>query len=112
MATSKWVVTEGAHKIMEGTHDEVLSLINEHDPFIGRLRDGQKIQDLLVTRVERYEIPRTESEKALRAFTASIHKQIHDAADAAYRSETNKCKELLEIVRDRINYFYEQVIDQ
>ncbi len=102
---SNWVLTEGDHKIMEGTHAEVLSLVNEHDPFITRLKDGQKVNGLLLTKVDYQPIHRTEGEKVLRAFTASIHKEIHDAADAAYRSEYNKAESLLVVIQDRVNNF-------
>ena len=105
MAITNWVVTEGTRKIMEGTEQEVLSLIQEHDPFISLLRDGLKVDGLLISRIDAEPIERTESEKALRAFTASIHKQIHDAADAAFRSEENKSRHLLKIIEERVIHF-------
>lgn len=102
------MLSRGASKIWEGTHDEVLSLIAEEDPFIMELRDGMKVGDSLVTHVVNEPIQRSEQEKSLRAFTSSIHKQIHDAAEAAYRSQPNQCLRLLEIVQERLNHFMDQ----
>ena len=112
MAKSNWLLTRGTSKIWEGTHDEVLSLVSEEDPFIVELRDGMKVGDSLVTHIVNEPIQRSEEEKSLRAFTSSIHKQIHDAADAAYRNQPNQSLRLLETVQERLNHFMETHADR
>jgi hypothetical protein len=105
MARAEWVVTEGSQRIAQGTHAEILALINERDPFVIALSDGMTIHGLTVAEVQEEPIQRTEEERMLRAFSDSLHGQIHTAADAAYRGEYNKCRELLRLVHERLNNF-------
>lgn len=105
MAKTDWIVTEGSRKVAQGTHKDILRIVNERDPFITTLADGMQVNGLTIAHVEQPKDERSEQERSLRAFTASLHKQIHDASDAAYRGQYKKSQKLLKLVQTRLNHF-------
>ncbi|PWL23079.1 MAG: hypothetical protein DCO99_03600 [Synechococcus sp. XM-24] len=105
MAKAEWILTEGASKVAQGSHAQILALVRERDPFISQLRDGANICGYTVGRVVAEPVERSDSERDLRAFTLSLHKQIHDAADAAHRCEYNKSRRLLLKAQERLNHY-------
>jgi hypothetical protein len=78
---------------------------DKRDPFITTLADGMQIAGLTVAYVEQPKDERSEVERSMRAFTASLYKQIHDASDAAYRGQYKKSQKLLKLVQTRLNHF-------
>ena len=105
MASSKWVVVRADRKVMEDNAGPVLAFLRSLDPFVSDLEDGMEVEGHLVTRAVQPVIERSEEEKALWSFASTLHTQIHNAADAAGRGETNTAMSLLFLVRDRINHF-------
>jgi hypothetical protein len=101
----QWVVMRNGTKVMESGAGEALHYARTLDPFVAELEDGLELGDVIIIRAPRTDTRRSEEEEALWSFSRTLHRQIHDASEAAYRGETNKAMELLHLVRDRVNHF-------
>ncbi len=108
---NEWVVLSGATKLMEADASEVLNFVRTLDPFIYELEDGMVIGDVIVSRAPAPAMDRNDQELALWSFSRTLHKQIHDAANASHRGEYNKCKQLLRLAHERLNNFAPRHLD-
>lgn len=104
-----WILSDEGNKVVEGTYSKVLSAVSDLDPFVSFLTDGMKVKNYVVTEHEPVAKQRTEDEKRLRSFTSTLHKQIHDADEAAYRGEANKANDLLVTIKDRLDHYMKRV---
>ncbi len=102
---NEWVVLRDTTKLMEADATEVLNFVRSLDPFICELEDGMTIDNVIVSRAPATEMDRNEQELAMWSFSRTLHKQIHDAANASHRGEYNKCKQLLILVHERLDHF-------
>lgn len=105
MATTDWVVMKGTIKLMEAEAGAVLNYARTIDPFLSELEDGMIVGDVVISQAPAVTMQRTEEESALWSFTRTLHKQIHDAANAAHRGEYNQARDLLLLVQERVNNY-------
>ena len=102
---NEWLVMKGSVKLMESGETEILNYVRTVDPFVHELTDGMTVGDLIISKSPRLEMKRSDDEAAIWSFTRTLHKQIHDASDAAYRGQYKKSKKLLKLVQTRLNHF-------
>ena len=107
-----WVVVASCGETREMDERAALELARSVDPFVTELEEGMEAGQYAFSRAAKPTIRRSEEEKALWSFASTLHTQIHNAADAAGRGETNTAMNLLHLVRDRINHFLSNKANQ
>lgn len=101
----RWVVVSPCGETREVDERVALDFARSLDPFVTELEEGMEAGNYTFSSAAKPTVQRSEEEKALWSFTSTLHTQIHKAADAAGRGETNAAMDFLFLVRDRINHF-------